>query len=112
MIGYDTIYALQDREDDALVGMRSSALRMGRQVRTGVAFFYALALLLWAGAFWAVRPDTLGLLALVPVAMHLTWQVVALRPDDGESALAMFRSNRFAGLLMALACLVVGNAGL
>ena len=112
VIGYDTVYALQDREDDALVGMRSSALRMGKQVRPGVAAFYAIALLLWAGALWLVRPDVLALAALLPVAGHLAWQVLALRPDDGDSALAMFRSNRFAGLLMALACLVVGNAGL
>jgi 4-hydroxybenzoate polyprenyltransferase len=64
----------------------------------------------WAGAVWLVRHDALALLALVPVALHLAWQVATLRPDDGAGALARFRSNRFAGLLMALACWVVGNA--
>src|SRR3546814_2763607 len=61
VIGYDTIYALQDREDDALIGVRSSALRMGRHVRSGTAGFYILALALWAAAIWQVRADPLAL---------------------------------------------------
>jgi len=110
VIGYDTIYALQDREDDALVGIRSSALRLGARVRAGVALFYGTALALWALAFWLLRADWLALSALVPVAAHLGWQALGLDPDDGGDALARFRSNRFAGLLMALACWVAGNA--
>jgi 4-hydroxybenzoate polyprenyltransferase len=109
VIGYDTIYALQDREDDAMIGIRSSALRLGSAVRPGVAGFYALALALWAAAFWHVRPDPLALVALIPVACHFAWQVATLAPDDGANALARFRSNRFAGLLMFLACAVVGT---
>lgn len=111
VIGYDTIYALQDREDDALIGIRSSARAMGQKVRGGVAAFYAAAVALWACAFWLVRPDPLVLVALVPVAAHLGWQVLTLRVDDGRDPLAKFRANRFAGLLMAAACLVAGNAG-
>ncbi|WP_288936922.1 4-hydroxybenzoate octaprenyltransferase [uncultured Sphingomonas sp.] len=110
VIGYDTIYALQDREDDALIGVRSSALRMGTHVRGGTAAFYAAAVALWGAALWYVRPDPLALAALLPVAGHLAWQVATLRPDDGAGALQRFRSNRFAGLLMVLACLVVGSA--
>ncbi|WP_287976928.1 4-hydroxybenzoate octaprenyltransferase [Sphingomonas sp.] len=110
VIGYDTIYALQDREDDALIGVRSSALRMGTHVRGGTAAFYAAAVALWGAALWCVRPDPLALAALLPVAGHLAWQVATLRPDDGAGALQRFRSNRFAGLLMVLACLVVGSA--
>ncbi|MFE8584440.1 4-hydroxybenzoate octaprenyltransferase [Sphingomonas sp. NCPPB 2930] len=110
VIGYDTIYALQDREDDALIGVRSSALRMGAYVKPGVGAFYAVALLCWAGAIWLVRPDVLAVAALVPVALHLGWQVATLTPDDGAGALYRFRSNRFAGLLMALACAVVGSS--
>ncbi|MBJ6120164.1 4-hydroxybenzoate octaprenyltransferase [Sphingomonas mollis] len=109
VIGYDTIYALQDREDDALIGVRSSALRMGRHVQGGVASFYALALLLWSAAIWAVRPDPLALAALLPAAVHLGWQVVTLRPDDGGNALARFRANRLTGLLLFLAFAVVGT---
>ncbi|WP_326523513.1 4-hydroxybenzoate octaprenyltransferase [Sphingomonas sp.] len=110
VIGYDTIYALQDIEDDAMVGVRSSARALGSRVRPGVAGFYAAAVLLWAGAIWQVRPDPLALVALLPVAGHLAWQVATLRPADGGNALARFRSNRNAGLLMFLACAVVGTA--
>ncbi|WP_375381795.1 4-hydroxybenzoate octaprenyltransferase [uncultured Sphingomonas sp.] len=109
VVGYDTIYALQDREDDALIGVRSSALALGSAVRPGVAAFYAAALAGWGLAIWRVRPDWVALLALSPVALHLCWQVATLRPDDGAGALARFRANRFAGLLVFLACLVVGE---
>jgi 4-hydroxybenzoate polyprenyltransferase len=110
VIGYDTIYALQDREDDALVGVRSSALALGRHARAGVAVCYLVALASWAAALWRVRPDGLSLLALLPMAAHLGWQVAALKPDDGADALAKFRSNRMAGFILFLACLVVGTS--
>lgn len=110
VIGYDTIYALQDREDDALIGVRSSALRMGRHVRAGVGGFYALALLLWTLAIWQVRPDPLAVVALAPAAIQLGWQIATLKESDGADALAKFRSNRFAGFLIFLACVVVGTA--
>lgn len=109
VIGYDSIYALQDKEDDALIGIKSSALRMGSHVRVGVGVFYAAALLLWAAAIWQVRPQGLALFALLPVAAHLLWQVASLK-EDGADPLTKFRSNRFAGLLMFLGCLVVGTA--
>jgi len=107
--GYDTAYALQDKEDDALVGVKSSARALGRHARLGIAGCYLIALSLWAAAFWTVRPQWLGLVALVPMGAHLMRQIVRLKPDDGMQALATFRSNRFAGLLMFLACLVVGT---
>lgn len=110
VIGYDTIYALQDKEDDALVGVKSSALALGRHARLGVAICYLAALGLWAGAIHAVRFEWFALLALLPVAAHLLWQVAALKPDDSGDALAKFRSNRLAGLLMFAACFVVGTA--
>ena len=110
VIGYDTIYAIQDREDDALVGIRSSALRLGSNIRLGIALFYALALAGWAMAIWNIRPQGQALIALAPVAVHLVLQVLTLK-TDGENALAHFRSNRMAGLLTALACLVVGASG-
>jgi 4-hydroxybenzoate polyprenyltransferase len=109
-VGYDTIYALQDREDDALVGIRSSALRLGDNVRAGVIAFYGLALSLWALAFWLLREDWVALIALLPAAVHLMWQALTLDPADSDNPLARFRSNRFAGFLVAAACLVVGNA--
>ena len=110
-VGYDTVYALQDKEDDMLVGIKSSALRLGGNVRAGVLSFYCLALLLWSLAFWLLRHDWLALLALLPAALHLMWQAVTLDPADGDNALARFRANRFTGALVAAACFVVGNAG-
>ena len=110
VIGYDTIYAMQDREDDALVGIKSSALRLGGYIRSGVALFYALALTGWAMAIWSMRPEKQALVALVPVAIHLMLQLFSLK-HDGSNALGHFRSNRMAGLLAALAFLVVGAAG-
>lgn len=111
-IGYDTIYAVQDLEDDALVGVRSSARRLGARVKAGVLAFYAAAIACWALAFWLLRPDWVALAALVPMGLHLAFQALTLDPADGENALARFRSNRDAGLVMALGCWVVGNAGL
>jgi 4-hydroxybenzoate polyprenyltransferase len=110
VIGYDTIYAMQDREDDALVGVKSSALRLGGGIRAGVALFYGLALAGWGLAILAIRPETQALIALAPVAIHLAVQVLSL-DANGNNALRHFRSNRIAGLLAALAFLVVGAAG-
>ena len=108
VVGYDTLYAIQDKEDDALVGVKSSALRLGDKAPLGVGIFYLVAVLLWAAALWSVRPDWLALLTLVPAALHLAWQVARASPDDGELALRLFRSNRTCGLLVFLAMLVVG----
>ena len=108
IIGYDTLYALSDREDDALIGVRSSALRLGGAVRPGITLFYALALVLWSATVVQIRADPLALLALAPAAAHLGWQVATVRVDDPLDPLVKFRSNRTAGLLVFAACLVVG----
>ena len=108
VIGYDTLYAIQDIEDDALVGVKSSARRMGGNVRLGVGIFYLLALAGWSTAIWQVRPDPLALAALAPAALHLANQAWRADPADGEGALALFRSNRWCGALVFAAMLVVG----
>ena len=108
VIGYDTLYAIQDIEDDALVGVKSSARAMGDRARLGVGVCYALALVGWGAAIWLVRPDPLALLALLPAALHLARQVAKTDPADGSGALALFRSNRFTGLLLFLGFLAVG----
>ena len=108
VIGYDTLYAIQDIEDDALVGVKSAARRLGDKAGLGVALFYAVAVLLWAASIWRVRPDWLALLTLVPAALHLASQALRADAKDGELALRLFRSNRACGLLVALAMLVVG----
>ena len=108
VIGYDTLYAIQDIDDDALVGVKSSARALGERARLGVGICYALALIGWAGSIWLVRPDPLALLALLPAAIHLARQVAKADPADGAGALALFRSNRFTGLLLFLGFLAVG----
>jgi 4-hydroxybenzoate polyprenyltransferase len=108
VIGYDTLYAIQDKEDDALVGVKSSARRLGEKAPLGVGLAYAAALLLWGAAIWQVRPDWLALLTLLPAALHLASQALRADPNDGELALELFRSNRTCGLLVCLAMLVVG----
>jgi 4-hydroxybenzoate polyprenyltransferase len=108
VIGYDTIYALQDREDDALVGVRSSALALGKQARRGIGLCYLAALIIWGGMIWTRRPEFVALLGLLPLGLQFLWQVATLRVDDSADALSKFRSNRFAGLLMFMACLVIG----
>jgi len=66
----------------------------------------------WSAAIWSVRPDWLALLALLPAAVHLARQVAMTDPRDGVGALALFRSNRFTGLLLLLGFLVVGLSSL
>ncbi|HYC95296.1 MAG TPA: UbiA family prenyltransferase, partial [Sphingomicrobium sp.] len=112
VIGYDTLYAIQDIEDDELVGVKSSARALGDRAQLGVGTCYLLALAGWAWAIWLVRPDWVALLALLPGAVHLAMQVARADPKDGARALALFRSNRFTGLLLFLGFLVVGLSSL
>jgi 4-hydroxybenzoate polyprenyltransferase len=108
VVGYDTLYAVQDIEDDAFVGVKSSARRLGDKAALGVGIFYTIALVLWAASIWSVRPEWIALATLLPAALHLTNQVLRADPKDGELALRLFRSNRTCGLLIFLAMLVVG----
>ncbi|WP_374595851.1 4-hydroxybenzoate octaprenyltransferase [Sphingosinicella sp.] len=108
-LGYDTIYALQDIEDDALAGIKSSARRLGGNVRVGVSVFYTIAVLLLAAALWFAAPGRpLVLAALLPAAFHLLWQVRALRSADTAGALRLFRANTVTGALVFAACLATG----
>jgi 4-hydroxybenzoate polyprenyltransferase len=111
-LGYDTIYALQDLEDDALAGVKSSARRLGGGVRRGVAAFYALAALLVlplaSGLPWTIAPWSLLLWVLY--AAHLGWQARTVRREDGARALKLFKSNRDAGLILFAAFVVLSRA--
>jgi 4-hydroxybenzoate polyprenyltransferase len=108
VVGYDTLYAIQDVEDDALVGVKSSARRLGDKAPLGIAIFYFLAVILWGAAIWSVRPDWIALLTLAPAALHLANQALRDDPRDCELALSLFRSNRFCVLLVCLALMFVG----
>ncbi|WP_448586963.1 4-hydroxybenzoate octaprenyltransferase [Thermaurantiacus sp.] len=102
-LGYDSIYAAQDREDDALVGIRSSARALGRHLKAGVAAFLLLAVLLLGLAVFRLRPDPLILLGLLPALLQAGWQASTFDPDDPGNALERFRSNVRLGLLLTLA---------
>ena len=109
-LGYDTIYALQDIEDDAMVGVRSSARRLGPKVRDGVGFFYIITVILTVGAGLAAHLGPLFYVALLPWAAHLFRQARDVRPDNPVLALRLFRSNRDAGLILLLA-IILGTVG-
>ncbi len=97
-IGYDTIYALQDREDDALIGVRSTALLFGAWAKAAVVVFYALALTCWLAAFVEAAP--LGVFAVLVAGAQMAWQVLALRENDPASCLRAFKSNQWIGWLV------------
>jgi len=106
-LGYDTIYAVQDLEDDALAGVKSSARRLGASAPRGVLIFYFLAIVLAATACMAGGLGPLFLPLVVVYAVHLIRQARRLRIDDPMLALRLFKSNRDAGLIL-LAALIAG----
>src|SRR5207245_8750641 len=83
-LGYDTIYAHQDKEDDALIGVRSTALLFGSGTRPYLSAFYAGATLLFAAAFMAAGVGWLGYAGLVVGTLHLAWQAATLDIDDPQ----------------------------
>jgi 4-hydroxybenzoate polyprenyltransferase len=107
-LGYDTIYALQDIEDDAMVGVKSSARRLGAGVGRGVSVFYVLAVVFALAAGLIAGLGPLFWLGLALYAVHLFRQVRRLRLDDAPLALKLFKSNREAGLIL-LAALALGS---
>jgi 4-hydroxybenzoate polyprenyltransferase len=105
-LGYDTIYALQDMEDDALAGVKSTARLFGPQTPVWVALFYLASVLLILVAGLAVRPGWAFAAVMLAVASHFLWQVRGLDVNDAPRALRLFRANRDAGALIAAALLV------
>ncbi len=107
-LGYDTIYAVQDIEDDTLIGVKSSARRLGAAAPRAVLAFYVLSVALALGAW---RSGGLGPLALPLIALfaaHLARQALRLKINDGPRALALFKSNTLSGLIL-FAALVAGH---
>jgi 4-hydroxybenzoate polyprenyltransferase len=100
VIGYDTIYAHQDREDDALIGIKSTALLFRERTKPMLALFYALAVALLALAGFSAGAGMIFSLGLLAFALHLAWQIARLDVDDPVNCLAVFKSNRDAGLIL------------
>jgi 4-hydroxybenzoate polyprenyltransferase len=93
-IGYDTIYAHQDREDDDLIGLKSTALRFGRATKPWLIALYSLAWLAITAAGLMANAGTAFLIGMLAAAAQLTWQVATLDIDNAENCLSRFRSNR------------------
>jgi 4-hydroxybenzoate polyprenyltransferase len=104
-IGYDTIYAHQDKEDDAIVGLKSTALRFGERTKPWLTLFFALALALLALSGYGAGAGWPFFLGLALASLHLVWQVATLNVDDPANCLARFRSNRDFGALVFIALL-------
>ncbi len=105
VIGYDTVYAHQDTEDDALIGVKSTARLFGEHTQKAMMLFYGLSVILIGVAIWLCGGGVIAWLGLIAFALHLGWQIVRLRTDDPALCLRIFKSNRDAGLLLFAALL-------
>ena len=110
VIGYDTIYAHQDREDDLLIGIKSTALLFGENTRPMLASFYAGAVVLIGIAGLLAGGGLIFMLGLIAFAVHLAWQVMRLDINDSAHCLKQFKSNRDAGLILFGAMLLAAAA--
>jgi 4-hydroxybenzoate polyprenyltransferase len=99
-IGYDTIYAHQDKEDDALIGVHSTARLFGSRTRPLLVLFYGLATVLFAGAWWMAGVGPLAYVGLALGAVHLGWQVTTIDIDNPDQCLMLFRSNQYYGWIV------------
>lgn len=109
-VGYDTIYAHQDKEDDILIGVKSSAIRLGAHTRPWLWLFYGVALALLATAFWRAGLGWPAFALLALAAAQLAYQAAAVDLEDSKDCLAKFKSNRTAGLIILGAILAGGTA--
>jgi len=97
---YDTIYAHQDREDDALIGVKSTALKFGRQTRRIIALFAVAALACWGTAGWLAALAWPFYAGLAFAGLHLCWQVATLDVDDPAGCHARFKASKWTGLVL------------
>ena len=102
VVGYDTIYAHQDREDDALVGVKSTARLFGDSTKSWLIGLYGGALVLMASAFWAAQVPVPAMAGLLAAGAHMARQIIILDLDDPDQCLRLFRSNNVVGWLIFL----------
>jgi 4-hydroxybenzoate polyprenyltransferase len=107
-LGYDTIYAHQDKEDDVLIGVKSSALALGPRTRRFLFVFYVVAAALWAVAGSAASLGWPFYAGLALVLLQLLWQAATVDTENAADCLAKFRSNRWIGWLL-LASIVAAH---
>src|SRR4029077_6269400 len=100
VIGYDTIYAHQDREDDALIGIKSTALLFGPRTKPMLGLFYSVAVILIGAAGFFAGAGLVFVLGLAAFTAHLAWQIARLDIADSDNCLKVFKSDRDAGLIL------------
>lgn len=101
-VGYDTIYAHQDKEDDVMVGVKSSALRLGRQTIPALIICYTLMTALIGASFWYMNVGLFAWAGLAGCAIHLAYQIYRLDIDNPDICLALFKSNKWIGVMLTL----------
>ncbi|MBI2717781.1 MAG: 4-hydroxybenzoate octaprenyltransferase [Rhizobiales bacterium] len=105
-LAYDTIYAHQDKEDDVLIGVKSTALKFGTASRGWIALFFAAFLILTDAALWLAGAGPIAHMGVAAAALHAAWQVTRFADNDAERCLKLFRSNRNLGLIITFALLL------
>jgi 4-hydroxybenzoate polyprenyltransferase len=99
-LAYDTIYAHQDKEDDALIGVKSTALKFGAATKPWLTGFFVAALILIDFALWLAGASIIAHIGVAGATLHGAWQVSKLDIADPANCLALFRSNRAFGLIV------------
>ena len=106
VIGYDTIYAIQDMADDKITGVKSSALTLGRYLQRGVALSYGMAASCWFIGFYSLSGTGFWMTGMILAISHLGRQAVQIETDNPDKALRLFKSNRDTGLLLTAGFLI------
>jgi 4-hydroxybenzoate polyprenyltransferase len=108
-LGYDTIYAHQDKEDDALIGVKSTARRLGRRTRPFLFLFYGVTVLLLGASGWVAGMAWPFYVGLAAAALQLAWQAADVDTDSPQDCLAKFKSNKWFGLILLAGIIAAGR---
>ena len=108
-LGYDTIYAHQDKEDDALIGVKSTARRLGERTRPFLFLFYGITVLLLGAAGWAAGMAWPFYAGLAAAAAQLAWQAADVDTNSPQDCLAKFKSNKWFGLILLVGIIAAGR---
>ena len=106
IIGYDTIYAIQDKNDDKKLNIGSAALSFGSNLILGISTLYGTAIFLWSIGLWLKFEMNLWILGIIGAIMHLVWQIKNLKMAEENTALKIFKSNRDCGLIITFGLLI------
>jgi 4-hydroxybenzoate polyprenyltransferase len=105
-LAYDTIYAHQDKEDDVLIGVKSTALKFGDRSIYWLGLFFAASLILIGAAIWLAGGSVISFTGLAGAALQAAWQLARFQPDNSARCLELFRSNRIFGLIIAFSLIL------